>query len=70
MTARRQCLVVGGRQIETAHQLAHEYYQAMSAPVKRFVSFEQSAHTPFYDEPERFIEVIQDIITEVRSLFA
>ena len=58
----------GRHDYQTTHQLAYEYYQAISAPVKRFVTFELSAHTPFYDEPERFIEVVQEILNEVQSL--
>ena len=49
---------------QTAHQTAYEYYEAIQTPMKRFISFEHSAHTPFYDEPERFIQVLQEILTE------
>ncbi len=54
----------GRHDYQTTHQVAHEYFEAISAPKKRFVTFEKSAHTPFYDEPERFIEVVAEIIDE------
>ncbi len=57
----------GVHDYQTAHQVAYEYYEAISAPKKRFISFERSAHTPFYDEPERFMQVVREIIAERRG---
>ena len=58
----------GRHDYQTTHEIAYEYYQAIIAPKKRFVTFERSAHTPFYDEPERFMEVVQELLTEALSL--
>lgn len=58
----------GRHDYQTTHEIAYEYYQKIIAPKKRFVTFELSAHTPFYDEPERFMEVVQELLTEALSL--
>ena len=47
---------------QTTHQTAYEYFEAIQAPLKRFISFENSAHTPLYDEPDRFIQVLQSLL--------
>jgi pimeloyl-ACP methyl ester carboxylesterase len=52
---------------QTTYQTAYEYFEALQVPLKRFISFENSAHTPFYDEPNRFIQVLQEIIAELES---
>ena len=38
--------------------LAERYFDAVSAPRKRLVWFEQSAHNPPFEEPERFVRVV------------
>ena len=38
--------------------LAERYFDAVSAPCKRLVWFEQSAHNPPFEEPERFVRVV------------
>jgi len=50
---------------QTTHQIARQYFDAINAPKKRFFSFEESAHTPFYDEPERFMQVVREILEEL-----
>jgi len=37
---------------------AQRFYDALSAPAKQLVWFEHSAHTPQYDEPARFRDVL------------
>ena len=49
---------------QTTHQTAYEYFETIQAPFKRFISFENSAHTPFFDEPERFTQALHDIVNE------
>lgn len=51
--------------MQVSYKLAKEYYDLLDAPVKQFYSFEDSAHSPFLEEPERFMEIIrQDILGE------
>lgn len=45
----------------TTHNQAKRFYEQLKAPYKRFYTFEESAHTPFYEEKSRFYQVIQEI---------
>lgn len=44
------------------YEMQKEYFDRIEAPLKGFYTFENSAHSPPYEEPSRFIEVmIHDI---------
>jgi pimeloyl-ACP methyl ester carboxylesterase len=38
--------------------LAHEYFERVRAPVKGFYTFERSAHSPLYEEPEKVQRIL------------
>lgn len=40
--------------------LAEQYFNTIDAPCKRLIWFEQSAHNPPFEEPERFVHVMVD----------
>ena len=40
------------------HDLSEEYLLKLKSPVKRFYTFENSAHSPMFEEPERFLEIL------------
>jgi pimeloyl-ACP methyl ester carboxylesterase len=43
--------------------LTRDYYNNLNAPMKAFHTFENSAHSPLFEEPERFREIIvKDIL--------
>jgi pimeloyl-ACP methyl ester carboxylesterase len=42
--------------------LTKEYYDSLKAPVKRLYLFENSAHSPLFEEPERFREVVKETL--------
>ena len=44
----------------TNHELARAYCERLRAPVKRFTTFENSAHSPAFEEPARFREILRD----------
>ena len=46
--------LTGLNDFNTPHQLIDNYYQKIVAPKKELIVFEQSAHTPFLGEPEKF----------------
>lgn len=47
------------------HGLSEDYLLKLDAPLKRFYTFENSAHSPMFEEPERFLEVLaNDILRE------
>lgn len=50
---------------QTSHKEAKRFYEKIEAPMKRFYTFENSAHSPFVEEKERFIQILK---TDVRGL--
>ena len=47
---------LGRHDYVTPSELGNEYLRALSAPGKKLVWFEESAHFPFFEEPRRFGE--------------
>lgn len=45
-----------------SYTLAKEYFDKIEAPVKEFHSFEQSAHSPIFEEPSKLKEVMGGIL--------
>lgn len=44
-------------------KLSEEYYNKLECPLKRFYLFENSAHSPMFEEPERFLEImVSDVL--------
>lgn len=46
--------MVGRHDWNTPFELAEEYFDLLKAPKKELIWFENSAHSPVYEEPERF----------------
>jgi pimeloyl-ACP methyl ester carboxylesterase len=47
-----------------SYPLAKAYFALLEAPVKGFYTFSQSAHSPFFEEPERTREILRaDVLT-------
>jgi pimeloyl-ACP methyl ester carboxylesterase len=42
-----------------AYPLAKDYFEQLKAPVKGFYTFEHSAHSPMFEEPEKMLEMLQ-----------
>ncbi len=54
---------IGKSDYTTPHELVADYYQKITAPKKELIYFEQSAHFPFFEEPDRFCnEIIRVLI--------
>lgn len=52
-----------------SYPLARAYFDLLQAPVKGFYAFRQSAHTPFFEEPERTRAILRaDVLTASRTL--
>jgi proline iminopeptidase len=47
-------IVAGRFDRNTDADLAHDYFEAIDAPIKQFKWFEQSAHSPMFEEPQAF----------------
>jgi len=43
-----------------SYALAREYFDQLEAPVKGFYTFEQSAHSPLFEEPEKMGHIFQE----------
>jgi pimeloyl-ACP methyl ester carboxylesterase len=52
-----------------SYPLAKSYFEQLEAPVKGFYTFKQSAHTPFFEEPQKMREIIRaDVLTQTTGL--
>ena len=56
-------LMHGKYDYTVAYPLTKSYFQELKAPMKGFYTFENSAHGPFFEEPERFRMILkQDVL--------
>lgn len=46
---------------QVSYELANKYFQHINAPEKGFYTFENSAHSPNIEEPEKFVKLIKGI---------
>ncbi len=52
-----------------SYPLARSYYERIDAPVKGFYTFNQSAHSPLFEEPEKMCEIMRaDVLTGTKGL--
>ena len=52
-----------------SYPLAKSYFEALEAPVKGLYTFKQSAHTPFFEEPDKVREILRaDVLTGTKGL--
>ena len=56
------CLVEGRHEAAGRETLAKQWFQKLSAPEKAYVYFDHSGHTPPYDEPGKFADLMKDIL--------
>lgn len=50
-----------------SYVLAKEYFETLKAPVKGFYTFEESAHSPMFEEPEKMIRIINEYILKQKN---
>ena len=52
-----------------SYTLAKSYFEKLKAPLKGFYTFEQSAHSPLFEEPEKMGYILQeDVLVGVNNL--
>jgi pimeloyl-ACP methyl ester carboxylesterase len=52
-----------------AYPLARAYFAGLQAPLKGFYTFEESAHSPIFEEPEKAVEILlQDVLRGATAL--
>lgn len=54
-------IIHGAYDYQVSHELAKQYYEVIQAPHKAFFSFENSAHSPNMEDPERFVQIVKEI---------
>lgn len=52
---------------QVSADLAHRYFTRLDAPRKQFVWFELSAHSPQFEEPDRFNATLVQVLHELRA---
>lgn len=52
---------------QVSYQLAKKYMQSMKAPVKGFYTFENSAHSPCFEEPEKTCRILCEDVLQNKS---
>ncbi len=57
---------MGAHDLVTPVSLAQEYFELVDAPAKSWVEFENSAHFPFFEEPEKFAEMMARVVEETQ----
>jgi len=60
-------LVEGRHEAAGRETLADEWFQGLSAPSKDYVYFDHSGHTPPYDEPGRFADLMEDVLASTED---
>lgn len=60
-------IVAGRYDRNTDADLAHEYFEKIQAPMKQFKWFEQSAHSPPFEEPQAFNDFMLKKVLPVAS---
>ena len=56
--------IMGKYDYQTPTEIVKDYYDILEAPSKNLIIFEESAHCPNYEEPEKFAEVMKNIYKE------
>ena len=51
---------------QVSHVLAREWFDKIETPEKMFFTFENSAHSPNMEEPEKFVEIVREITLKKR----
>ncbi|MFS0749881.1 alpha/beta fold hydrolase [Oceanobacillus sp. 1P07AA] len=55
-------IVHGVYDYQTSYKEAKRFYERIEAPSKQMYTFEHSAHSPFVEEQERFMEVLVEVL--------
>jgi pimeloyl-ACP methyl ester carboxylesterase len=50
---------------QVSYTLAREWFDKIVAPQKMFFSFDNSAHSPNMEEPEKFVQIVRDITLQI-----
>jgi pimeloyl-ACP methyl ester carboxylesterase len=63
------CFLHGIHDYTVSYPAAKSYYKQLEAPLKGFYTFEHSAHSPLFEEPERTRKILRgDVLAGAREL--
>ena len=52
-----------------SYKLAKDYFEKLQAPMKGFYTFEKSAHSPLFEEPEKMRQILlEDVLKGMNKL--
>ena len=52
-----------------SYTLAKAYFDQLKAPIKGFYTFENSAHSPLFEEPEKMLRILlEDVLAGTNNL--
>ncbi len=60
-------VVEGRHEIHARSDLAHEWLAGLRAPYKELVVFDTSGHRPLFEQPDRFVALMSQILTRSRA---
>ncbi len=60
----------GRHDLTVSYDLSKRYFGKLAAPVKGFYTFEDSAHSPMFEEPERFLRILTGDVLAGTALLA
>lgn len=61
--------ISGKYDLTVSYSLAKSYFDKLNAPIKGFYTFENSAHSPLFEESDRFLQImLQDVLAGKASL--
>lgn len=52
-------IIQGTYDYQTSYKEAKRFYERIEAPIKKFYTFEDTAHSPFLEDQTRFLEILQ-----------
>lgn len=59
----------GSYDYTVSYTLAKDYFEKLEAPAKEFYTFEESAHSPIFEEPEKVLKILQeDVLAGMNNL--
>jgi pimeloyl-ACP methyl ester carboxylesterase len=62
--------VHGAHDLTCSIDVARDYFTSLQAPLKAFYTFDDSAHSPLFEEPDRFRAVLRDDVLAGRRTLA
>ncbi|MBU3171856.1 lysophospholipase [Clostridium estertheticum] len=54
--------MIGRHDVNASPEMAEEYFNAIKAPHKEFIWFEHSGHDPWRNEPDKFVDLMVNLV--------